>query len=244
MSDEEQSLRIELAACYRIFDMLGWTELIFNHISLRLPGDKPSLLINPFGLRYREVTASNLIKIDLEGNLIGDSDWPVNPAGSIIHTAIHRARADVHAVMHTHTTAGSAVAGLQGGLDGNNFYSAMLADQVSYHDFEGITLDPGEQERLVADLGNRDILILRNHGLLATGSTLAAAFFRLWTVDRACQLQMSMLSAGVPIVEVSRAARDRSTKDFLAQMASDHAGVRVFEALKREVDERDPSYRD
>jgi len=243
ISDQEWALRVELAACYRIFDLMGWTELIFNHISLRLPGTTPSLLINPFGLRYREVTASNLIKIGLEGNLIGESEWPVNPAGSIIHTAIHRARPDVHAVMHTHTTPGSAVAGLQGGLDGNNFYSAMLSDQVGYHEFEGITLDPDEQERLVGDLGDRNILILRNHGILTTGSTLPAAFFRLWTVERACELQIAMLSAGVPITEVTTLARERSTKDFVTQMASPRAGVRAFEALKRELDEKDPSYR-
>ncbi len=243
ISDQEWSLRVELAACYRIFDLLGWTELIFNHISVRVPGSTPNLLINPFGLHYREVTASNLIKIDLDGNLVGKSDWPVNPAGSIIHTAIHRARADVHAVMHTHTTAGSAVAGLQSGLDGNNFYSAMLADQVSYHDFEGITLEIGEQKRLVDDLGDRNILVLRNHGLLTTGSTLASAFFRLWTVERACELQVTMLGTGSPIVTVTQEARDRSSADFQNQMASDRAGVRVFEALRREVDEKDPTYR-
>lgn len=153
ISDEEWALRVQLAACYRIFDYLGWTELIFNHISLRVPGPETHLLLNPFGLRYKEVTASNLVKIDLDGNIIGDSDWPVNQAGVIIHTAIHRARPDVHAVMHTHTTAGSAVAGLAGGVDGNNFYSSQLWGQIRYHDFEGITLEEDEQERLVASLG-------------------------------------------------------------------------------------------
>lgn len=243
ISDQEWTLRIELAACYRIFDLMGWTELIFNHISLRLPGPTPSLLINPFGLRYREVTASNLIKIDFDGNLLGESEWPVNPAGAIIHTAIHRARPDVHVVMHTHTTAGSAVAGLQGGLDGNNFYAAMLSDQVGYHGFEGITLERDEQERLIRALGDKNILILRNHGILTTGSTLPAAFFRLWTVERACELQMAMLSAGMPITEVTIDARERSTKEFVAQMASPRAGLRAFEALKRELDETDSSYR-
>lgn len=243
ISDREWTLRVELAACFRIFALMGWTELIFNHISLRLPGPTPSLLINPFGLRYREVTASSLIKIDFDGNLIGESEWPVNPAGSIIHTAIHRARIDVHAVMHTHTTAGSAVAGLQGGLDGNNFYSAMLSDQVSYHEFEGITLEPDEQQRLISDLGDRNILMLQNHGTLTTGSTLPAAFFRLWTIERACELQIAMLSAGVPIIEVTTGARERSTKDFVTQMASPRAGLRAFESLRREIDEKDPSYR-
>ena len=243
ISAEEWALRIELAACYRIFDQLGWSELIFNHISVRLPGPTPSLLINPFGLRYREVTASSLIKIDLQGNLLSESEWPVNPAGMIIHTAIHSARSDVHVVMHTHTTAGSAVAGLQDGLDGNNFYAAMLSGQVNYHEFEGITLEPDEQDRLVRDLGEKHLLILRNHGILATGSTLPAAFFRLWTVERACEIQVAMLSTGRQIAEVSKEARERSTKDFLKQMASPRAGVRAFEALRRELDALDTSYR-
>ncbi len=188
ISDEEWALRVKLAACYRIFHYMGWTELIFNHISLRVPGPETHLLINPFGLRYCDVTASNLVKIDLQGNIVGESDWPVNRAGVIIHTAIHAARPDVHAVMHTHTTAGSAVAGLDADLDGNNFYASQLWGQVRYHDFEGITLLEDEQERLVNSLGEEWLLVLRNHGLLSAGATLPAAFMRLWTLERACEI--------------------------------------------------------
>ena len=243
VSDEEWALRVQLAACYRIFDHLGWTELIYNHISLRVPGPAPRLLINPFGLEYREITASNLVKIDFDGNIIGSSEWPVNPAGFIIHTAIHRARSDVHAVMHTHTNAGSAVAGLSNGLDGNNFYSSLLWGQIRYHDFEGITLVADEQQRLVGALGEENILVLRNHGLLTTGSTIPEAFIRLWMAERACQIQVATLSCGAPIQVVSDEAHQRSATDFRRQLASPRAGLREFEALQRQVDEIDTSYR-
>lgn len=243
ISDEEWSLRVQLAACYRLFHHLGWSELIFNHISVRVPGPTPQILINPYGLRFREVTASNLVKIDLDGNLLSPSEWPINPAGFIIHTAIHRARPDVHAIMHTHTDAGSAVAGLRDGLDGNNFYAAQLHGIVRYHDFEGITLDPGEQERLVGDLEGEHLLILRNHGLLTTGPSLPSAFFRLWTLERACQIQIAMMSSGAPIQPVTDAALKRSSADYQSQLASPRAGLRAFEAYQRELDEIDSSYR-
>lgn len=243
ISDEEWSLRVQLAACYRIFDLMGWSELIFNHISLRVPGPTPEILINPFGLRYKEVTASNLVKIDFDGNLIGSSEWPINRAGFIIHTAIHRARPDIHAIMHTHTDAGSAVAGLRDGLDGNNFYASQIHGQVGYHDFEGITLDPDEQQRLVADLGDKNILVLRNHGLLSAGATLPAAFMRLWTTERACQIQVTTMSTGAAVQQVSSEAHERSSQDYLNQMATPRAGVRAFEAYQREIDAIDPSYR-
>jgi ribulose-5-phosphate 4-epimerase/fuculose-1-phosphate aldolase len=243
ISEEEWELRVQLAACYRVFDFMGWTELIFNHISLRVPGPETHLLINPFGLRYKEVTASNLVKIDLQGNIVGDSEWPVNRAGVIIHTAIHGARHDVHAVMHTHTTAGSAVAGLESGVDSNNFYASQLWGQIRYHDFEGITLDPDEQERLIGDLGDQHVLVLRNHGLLSTGATLPAAFLRLWTIERACEIQVATMSTGVAPRVVSDHAHSRSSEDYLATLATPTAGLRAFEALQRQVDEIDDSYR-
>lgn len=196
MSQAEWEARVELAACHRIFDRLGWVELIFNHITARVPGEDGHLLITPHGLMYREVTASNLVKIDLAGNIVGHSDWPVNATGLIIHTAIHIARPDTHCVMHTHTTAGSAVACLRDGLDWNNFYAAQLYHQVAYHDFEGITVNPDEQPRLVADLGEHNLMILRNHGLLALGTSVPAAFTALWTLQRACESQLAAQQAG------------------------------------------------
>ena len=187
MAPEEWALRLELAACYRLFDALGWAESIYNHITLRVPGE--AFLINPYGLHYGEVTAANLLKIDAEGRLLSDSPWPVNPAGFVVHSAIHRARPDAHCVMHTHTTAGMAVACKDGGLRSDNFYSAALHGQVAYHDFEGITTQADEQPRLLASLGQREVLILRNHGLLTVGPHVPAAFGRLWSVQRACEVQ-------------------------------------------------------
>src|SRR5262245_7240077 len=163
VSREEWEARVQLAACYRIFDMLGWTEMIFNHITLRVPGPQRHFLINPFGLWYREVTASNLVKIDIDGNVIGESDWPVNRAGFVIHSAIHAAREDAHCIMHTHTTAGSAIACLRDGLLFDNFYAAMLHGNVAYHDFEGVTTRDDEMPRLVRSLGQKNCLVLRNH---------------------------------------------------------------------------------
>ncbi|MCW5732219.1 MAG: class II aldolase/adducin family protein, partial [Alphaproteobacteria bacterium] len=181
---EEWRLRLQLALCYRIFARLGWTELIYNHITLRLPGAEPHFLINPFGLLYEEVTASNLVRIDLAGRPIGEGAARVNPAGFVLHGAIHSALPAAHCIMHVHTTAGMAVASSEGGLSMSNFYAAQLRGQVGYHDFEGITLHEEEKARIVASLGGRHCLILRNHGLLALGETVAQAFAFLWTLNR------------------------------------------------------------
>ena len=155
-SDEEWQARVELAACYRIFDHLGWIELIFNHITAKVPGTKDHFLINPYGLWYNEVTASNLVKIDLDGNIIGESEWPVNPAGFVIHSAIHAARADARCVMHTHTTSGIAVACMEDGLSLDNFYGSIIGNDVAYHDFEGVTCDDDEKPRLVEAIGTKN----------------------------------------------------------------------------------------
>ena len=188
MKKTEQELRIQLAACYRIFDHMGWTEMIFNHITVKLPGDEHHFLINPYGLHYSEVTASNLVKVDIEGNIVEDTDYTVNPAGIIIHTAIHAARPEVHCIAHTHTNAGMAVACSQEGLRTDNFYSALLHNRVAYHDFEGLTVRDDEKPRLVANLGNKGLLILRNHGLLTCGRTIPEAFINQWTLERLMSL--------------------------------------------------------
>jgi ribulose-5-phosphate 4-epimerase/fuculose-1-phosphate aldolase len=215
IGEEEWRFRVELATCYRIFHLLGWTALIYNHISLRLPGEDDHLLINPFGLTYAEVTPENLVKIDLDGNIVGASEWPVNLAGLIIHSAVHAARPDVRCVMHTHTTSGSVVAGLRDGLDWNNFYAAQLYGHLAYHDFEGATTEPGEKERLVTALGSCNLMILRNHGLLACGPTIPAAWFLLWTLQRACDVQVATQSTGRPIMEIGDEARQRSAESVL-----------------------------
>ena len=240
----EAEIRQELAVCYRIFDHLGWTELIFNHITAKVPGPDAHFLINPYGLHYSEVTASNLVKIDLDGNIIGDSAWPVNQAGYVIHSAIHAARPDVHCIMHTHTTTGVAVACLKEGLTQTNFYSAMLHDEIAYHDFEGLTTRPDECDRLVRSLGAKNAMILRNHGLLACGGSIPEAFNRLWRMQRACDVQVMAASMGGSVIAVPEAAARYSTAMVNACDPNDSTDERVFAALKRRLDARDRSYRD
>jgi ribulose-5-phosphate 4-epimerase/fuculose-1-phosphate aldolase len=242
MSEAERKARVELAACYRVFDMLGWTEMIFNHITLRVPGPEPRFLINPFGLHYSEVKASNLVLIDLEGNILRDTGWPVNRAGFVIHSAIHGALPDAHCVMHTHTTNGVALSCLKAGLSSDNFYGAMLHGRVAYHDLQGVTVDTGERESIVRDLGDKHVMILRNHGLLSWGESVAEAYLRLWTLQRACDVQLTVARSGGEVTQLSQPVVDR-------MLAESGPGEKrtcedVFAALVRLVDARDPSYRD
>jgi ribulose-5-phosphate 4-epimerase/fuculose-1-phosphate aldolase len=242
MNEAERKARIDLAACYRIFDMLGWVEMIFNHITLRVPGPEPRFLINPFGLHYREVTASSLVLIDLDGNLLRDSKWPVNKAGFVIHSAIHGSVKDAHCVMHTHTTNGVAVSCLKAGLSKDNFYGAMLHGRVAYHDLQGVTVDTAERSSIVRDLGDKDVMILRNHGLLSWGSSVAQAYLRLWTLQRACDVQLAAARAGGEINPVPPQVVER----MLAESGPGERQVceDVYAALVRLLDAKDPSYRD
>ena len=242
MSESERQARVELAACYRIFAQLGWTELIYNHITLRLPGPDKHFLINPFGLHYSEVCASNLVKIDLDGNIIGASDWPVNPAGFTIHAAIHDRIADAHCVMHTHTTAGMAVACSAAGLSMSNFYAVQLHDKLAYHDFEGITVHADEGPRLIRNIGDKPAVILRNHGLLAWGDTLPRTFAILWLLNRACEIQLASAAMG-PVIELSEDIQRKCTRDSLQFDPAFGAGRDVFDALTRMLDRVDTSYR-
>jgi ribulose-5-phosphate 4-epimerase/fuculose-1-phosphate aldolase len=243
---EEWQARVQLAACYRIFAMLGWTEMIYNHITLRLPasvsGGEKHFLINPFGLHYSEVTASNLVKIDLQGRVLDGSPYPVNPAGFTVHSAIHDGVEGAHCVMHTHTTNGLAVACTEGGLAQNNFYSAQLHDMVAYHDFEGITIHAQEAPRLLRSMGQKPLLILRNHGLLAWGPTLALTFVRLWTLQRACDVQVAQAALGRAITVPLAVAR-KTTYDSFQFDAQFGAGQDVLDAMTRLVDRIDDSYK-
>jgi ribulose-5-phosphate 4-epimerase/fuculose-1-phosphate aldolase len=242
---DEWRARVQLAACYRIFDLLGWTEMIYNHITVRLPdsvtGGRKEFLINPFGLHYSEVTASNLLKIDVDGTKLDDSPWPVNPAGFTVHAALHQSIPDAHCVMHTHTTAGLAVACTASGLAQNNFYSAQLHGLVAYHDFEGITIHAEEAPRLVRAIGEKPVVILRNHGLLAWGPTLPLALVRLWTLQRACEIQVAQAALG-PAVAVPEAVARRTTHDSFQFDLQFGAGQDVFDALVRRIDRIDTSY--
>lgn len=243
ISAEERELRVQLAAAYRIFAMLGWTELIYNHITLRVPGPERHFLINPFGLHYSEVTASNLVKIDLAGRPVLPTRWPVNPAGFTIHAAIHSGIEGAHCVMHTHTTAGMAVACSRAGLSMSNFYSAQLHGKVAYHDFEGITVHAGEGPRLLASIGDRPAVILRNHGLLAWGDSVPRSFAILWLLNRACEIQLASTAMG-PVIEIPEDIQRKCTADSLQFDPRFGAGRDVFDALTRMIDKADPSYRD
>lgn len=247
MHPDEVAARRELAACYRIFALLGWDELIYNHITVRLPDSvaagERQFLINPFGLHYSEVTAGNLVRINLRGEVVDGSSYPVNPAGFVVHAAIHDGLPGAHCVMHTHTTAGMGVACLEEGLTQTNFYSAQLHGMVAYHDFEGITIHAEEGPRLLASIGRRKAVILRNHGLLSWGASLPQAFAVLWTLQRACEVQLATLSMGAPRL-IAEAVAERCNTDSLT-FNDDHGGPRdVFDHLVRRIDRIDRSYLD
>ena len=229
----EDALRAQLAATYRVFAMLGWDELIYNHISVRVPGDDDSFLVNPFGLHYSEVRADNLVKVGLDGLPRAASSYAANPAGFVIHSAIHGAVPDAHCVMHIHTTAAMAVACTQEGLQCTNFYAAQLRNRVAYHDFEGITLRADEGQRMVRNLGSRPLLILRNHGLLAVGRSVAQAFAYLWTLNRACEVQAATASLRQTPIEISDEISEAASRDALQFDPEYGAGQDVLDALIR-----------
>jgi ribulose-5-phosphate 4-epimerase/fuculose-1-phosphate aldolase len=245
-SPEEWDARVQLAACYRIFAHLGWTELIYNHISLRVPGpegDAGCYLINPFGLHYREVRASNLVKVDREGRIVGPSDWPINPAGVTFHGQIHAQVPNAHCVMHVHTTPTLAVCCLEEGLSFTNFYSAQLWGQVAYHDFEGITVRADEGSRILDSAGDKRVLLLRNHGPVVIGQTLPHALSLMWLVQRACEVQLAAQSMGGALRPIPVPVMERCVADSLNFNPKFGAGADSFAALQRIVDGIDPGYR-
>jgi ribulose-5-phosphate 4-epimerase/fuculose-1-phosphate aldolase len=235
---QERQLRIECAAAYRLIDHFGWTDLIYNHISVRLPGPEHRFLINPFGMRYDEIRASDLVVIDLEGNILSETEWPVNPAGFVIHSAIHEAREDAQCVIHTHTPDGTAVASLEEGLLPLSQFAMAFYNRIGYHDYEGLAVDADEKARLVQDLGSHPALMLRNHGLITVGHTVGEAFVTLHYLERACEIQIKAQSAGkvvLPRPEVCEHA---------ARQFTPIAHERPWAALLRLLDEKSPSYKD
>lgn len=236
MQANEIEMRQDLAACYRLFDWMGWTELIFNHITLRLPetaGQKSGYLINPFGLHYGEVTPDNLVAIDIDGVTLDGSNAKVNRAGFVIHSAIHAARNDAHCIMHVHTTAGCAVASKAAGLRHDNFYSAMLYGDVAYHDYEGVTTNLDEQPRLVASLGTANHLILRNHGLLVVGPDIPTTFNRLWVLQRACEIQLASDAGSGPNQTIPQEILARVPETRVAGNSDMHR--LIFDAMLRKA---------
>ena len=242
MSASEWEARQQLAACYRIFDHMGWSELIYNHITLRVPDEDSAFLINPFGLLYSEVTASNLVKIDIDGHVLDGSTYPVNRAGFTQHSVFHRHLPDAHCVIHTHTTAAMAVSATKEGLRPTNFYAAAFAGRIAYHDFEGITLRPEEGERLIANLGARRLMMLRNHGTLVMADSLPKAFLLHWMLQRACEIQVATGAAGTPL-DIPEDVIAVHQRDISGVQLPEGPGVPDFKAMVRVIDRIDPSWK-
>ena len=244
VSPAEWAKRVDLAAAYRLVHLYGMDEMIANHISTRVPGEDGAFLINPYGMLYEEIDASCLIKVDLEGNTIFNaSDYGVNAAGFVIHSAIHMARHDVDCVAHTHTPAGMAVSAMECGLL-PLAQTSMRFLHIAYHDFEGIADDVGERERLVADLGNHEAMVLRNHGLLVVGRTIPATFNLLYRMERACEVQVMALSCNTKLVYPPDDVLEK-TFDKVKPRADqpNRNGELAWPALLRKLDRVDPSYR-
>ena len=243
MSEAEWAARQELAACYRIFAYMKWDELIFNHITVRVPGEEAAFLINPYGLHFSEVTASSLVKIDIDGNLLAPTQWHVNRAGFVQHALFHRHLPDAHAIAHTHTTAGMAVASLEGGLQPVNFYACNFIGQLGYHDFEGVTVRDEEGPRLLQSLGGKSMMLLKNHGILAMGKTIPEVFVKHWALQRACEIQVATMGMGKPVV-VPHDVIAVHQRDLSKTQLPGGPGRAEFDAMVRLVDGEDKSWRD
>lgn len=243
VSDEEWQLRVDLAACYRIIAMHGWDDLVFTHISARVPGVEEHFLINAYGLMFEEMTASSLVKVDLSGEKVLDSPHPVNPAGFVIHSAIHEARPDVACVLHTHTKSGVAVSAQAAGLLPLSQISMFPLTSLAYHAYEGVALNDEEKPRLVADLGNKSAMILRNHGLLTVGSSIPDAFLMMYALETACQTQLLAQSGGSELVYVPQQIVDGIQAQ--AELVLKGLGGQIaWPGLLRKLDRRDSSFRD
>ncbi|MDE3737857.1 MULTISPECIES: class II aldolase/adducin family protein [Pseudomonas] len=234
-SDEEWALRVQLAHCYHLVDYFGWTETIFNHISARLPGPAHHYLVNPFGLNYTEVTPANLLKVDLHGRKLEESPFDANPAGFALHSAVHGARDDIHCLIHTHTTPISAIVQKQSGFSHDNFYGAQLYGRIGYHEFEGITLFDDEKVRMIESLGDKHILVLRNHGIAVGESSIANTFFLLWTVQRAAEIQCAAGALGGEDHPLPVAIQAKCT-DLTAMLIRESGfATKFFDAMVRKM---------
>jgi len=242
LNPDERRLRCELADFYHLVDHLGWAELIFNHISVRLPGPEHQYLVNPFGLNYYEITPENLIKVGVDGRLIEPSAYPANPAGFALHGAIHESRADVACVAHTHTNAVSAVAMKRGGFDHNNFYGAQFTGLVGYHDFEGITLYPDERQRLLTSLGDNQVLVLRNHGVAVCARDIPSTFILLWVVQRAAEIQCQAGALGGEDIVLGEAVRQRCRAAATDLGSNVSVAKMAFDAAVRRMKTRQPGW--
>jgi len=241
----EWEARVDLAAAYRLVALSGWDDLIFTHLSVRVPGPEHHFLINPFDMMFEEITASSLVKIDVGGHPVGVSHRPVNPAGFTIHSAIHMAREDATAVMHLHTPHGQAVSAMKWGLLPHTQTAMIASHDVAYHDYEGIATDLEERERLVVDLGTKNAMILRNHGTLTVGETVGACFVRLYFLERACEAQVHMLTAGREnLIDPPHGTPEKVGQQSHPKGIGMVAQALAWPALLRKLDRIDPGFRD
>jgi ribulose-5-phosphate 4-epimerase/fuculose-1-phosphate aldolase len=236
----EWEQRVNLAACYRLVHHFGWTDLIYTHISARVPGEPGHFLLNRFGLLFDEVTASNLIKVDLDGNVIDDAEAPMHKAGFVIHSAIHAGREDVDCVIHTHSKAGVAVAAMKDGLLPISQHAQLFYGRVSYHDYEGLAIDIDERSRLQRDLGQNPVMILRNHGLLAVGASIPLAFSNLFNLQFACETQVAAMAGGATLNLPPAKVSEHTAK---LAVAPDAPFGTEWAGLLRMVERKDPTYR-
>lgn len=240
VSEAEWRMRVDLAACYRLIALYGWDDLVFTHISARVPGTQDNFLINPYGLLFEEVCASNLVKVDQQGEKVIDSPYPVNPAGFVIHSALHQGRADAHCVLHTHTVEGVAVSANNEGLLPISQQALVALASIAYHDYEGIAVNEGERARLIADLGDKTNYLLRNHGLLTVGETVADAFLAMYNLQSACAIQVAAL-AGSKVRKVDQRIIDGMLAQA-EQVTRGLGGQLVWPALRRLLDRESPGY--
>ncbi len=240
VSAEEWKVRVDLAAMYRLVALHGWDDMIFTHISHRVPGPEHHFLINPYGFFFEEMTASSLVKVDLEGNIVQDTEYFINPAGFTIHSAVHAAREDAHVVMHLHSDDGVAVSAQADGLLPLSQTSMLVRHDLAYHDYEGVALDHDERARIVSDLGSRNNMLLRNHGTLTVGGSAAECFLRMFFLERACSMQVRALSAGrdnviLPSQDVQDVVKGQSNPEGTKTLANRLAWPGLLRKLDREL---------
>lgn len=243
VSEQEWQTRVDLAAAYRLVASYGWDDLIFTHLSARVPGPQHHFLINPYGLMFEEITASSLVKVDLEGQVITPSPYFINPAGFTIHSAVHAAREDALCVIHLHTNYGIAVSAQKNGLLPISQQSLFALASLAYHEYEGLALIEEEKSRLVADLGNKVNMILRNHGLLTIGKTPAEAFLSMYILERACRIQILAQSGGATLLPIPEPILERVASQLDAVTVGQGAQL-AWPGLRRKLDRLDPSYRE
>jgi ribulose-5-phosphate 4-epimerase/fuculose-1-phosphate aldolase len=243
VSAEEWQVRQDLAACYRLVADFGWSDLVFTHITARVPGTEDQFLINPYGMMFDEISASSLVKIDTQGNKLDDSPFPVNPAGFTIHSAIHAVRHDAQCVLHTHSLNGVAVSAQKNGVLPLSQQSIFVLSSLGYHGYEGVALNEEEKPRLVADLGDKTYLMLRNHGLLTVGKTIADAFLNMYIFEAACTIQIRAQSGGGELLSIPQAIIDGAQRQSKVATKS-QGGMLAWPGLLRRLDRQDPSWRD